>query len=383
MSGMIKLFTKEDPPQTLIAERQTVIRRGGGGNIKNELVASSIDTIARHCAKLKGVSGDRGLDYLLQVRPNPFMTAYDWLYRTAAMLFSTGNAFSLITGHDGKITGIYPLTPTSSRLYQVQGRTIVEMTMIDGQPYTFYYDELVHLRKHFFGDTFFGNDNSPITPSVDVAETENAVLSSSLESSVSLRGILQYKQLLNAQDMQKIKDNFVQKYLSVDNASGIIPLDSKADFIPINNRPTLLDAEQSKLIRDKIYSYFNLHDKLVTSQQTEDEFSAFYESVVEPFAIALSQEMTAKIYTPKEIQRGNRIIFEASQLQYVSNKTKVDLIAQLMPLGVLTLNDALNILNLRTLGAEGDKRLQSLNFVDASKANDYQLSKESDNNERK
>ena len=375
---MLKLFRRKKPPADLIHERQSTIVKLPGVSIINDVVCSSIDTIARHCAKLKGVAGDKSLDYLLQVRPNPYMTAYDWLYRTAAMLFSNGNAYTLITGHDGKITGLYPLTPTSTSLITVQGRTAVEMTMSDGKPYTFYYDELVHLRKHFFGDTFFGNDNSPITPAVNVSATENEVLASSLESAVSLRGILQYKQLLNAEDMQRIKDSFVSKYLSLDNASGIIPLDSKADFIPINNKPQLLDAEQSKLIRDKIYSFFNLHDKLVTSQQTEDEFSAFYESVIEPFAIALSQEMTAKIYTPKEIQRGNRIIFEASQLQYVSNKTKVDLIAQLMPLGVLTLNDALSILNLKTLGEEGDKRLQSLNFVDASKANDYQLSKESD-----
>ena len=43
-----------------------------------------------------------------------------------------------------------------------------------------------------------------------------------------------------------------------------------------------------------------------------------------------------------------------------------------MPLGLLTVNQALEILNLPGV-EDGDKRLQTLNVVDAAKANKYQL----------
>jgi len=66
------------------------------------------------------------------------------------------------------------------------------------------------------------------------------------------------------------------------------------------------------------------------------------------------------------------IIFESGRLQFSSNATKVNLIAQLMPYGLLTINQALEILNLPGV-KDGDKRLQTLNVVDASKANQYQL----------
>lgn len=45
-----------------------------------------------------------------------------------------------------------------------------------------------------------------------------------------------------------------------------------------------------------------------------------------------------------------------------------------MPLGLLTVNQALEILNMPGIEG-GDKRLQTLNVVDANKANQYQLTK--------
>ena len=45
-----------------------------------------------------------------------------------------------------------------------------------------------------------------------------------------------------------------------------------------------------------------------------------------------------------------------------------------MPMGLLTVNQALEILNLPSV-PEGDRRIQSLNYVDADKAEEYQLAR--------
>ena len=45
-----------------------------------------------------------------------------------------------------------------------------------------------------------------------------------------------------------------------------------------------------------------------------------------------------------------------------------------MPLGLLTINQALEILNMPGV-EDGNRRIQTLNVVDASKANEYQLGK--------
>jgi hypothetical protein len=82
--------------------------------------------------------------------------------------------------------------------------------------------------------------------------------------------------------------------------------------------------------------------------------------------------MTAKIFTEREQSFGNEIIFESGRLQFTSNRTKVELISKLVPYGLLTINQALEILNLPAV-ADGDRRLQALNMIDADQASKYQL----------
>jgi hypothetical protein len=60
------------------------------------------------------------------------------------------------------------------------------------------------------------------------------------------------------------------------------------------------------------------------------------------------------------------------------------MIKELVPYGLLTVNEAREILNLAPV-EDGDKRLQTLNVVDAKKANAYQLEddkKEAGNSEK-
>ena len=136
----------------------------------------------------------------------------------------------------------------------------------------------------------------------------------------------------------------------------------------------ILNAEQSRAIQEKIYNFVGISEKIVNSSYSEDEFSAFYESTIEPFAVALSLECTAKIFTEREMSFGHEIIFESGRLQFVSNATKVNLIKELMPFGILTINQALEILNLPPV-ADGDRRFQSLNYVESTEALKYQLAR--------
>ena len=77
-----------------------------------------------------------------------------------------------------------------------------------------------------------------------------------------------------------------------------------------------------------------------------------------------------------------KIILFSERLQYASWQTKVNAIEKLMGLGVMSLNESRALLGLEPIEG-GDKRLQSLNYVDADKANQYQVgnNKEDNNDE--
>ena len=135
-----------------------------------------------------------------------------------------------------------------------------------------------------------------------------------------------------------------------------------------------------KLVKENAYQYFGVNEKIIKADYSESDWDSFYESVIEPIAIQLSLECTTKLFTSREQGHGNEVIFEANRLQYVSAKTKIQLIKELSPLGLLTVNEGREIFNLGPV-EDGDKRYVSLNYVDADKQNEYQLGKEDEEGE--
>ena len=127
-------------------------------------------------------------------------------------------------------------------------------------------------------------------------------------------------------------------------------------------------------VKSKIYEYLGVNQKIVDGTYSEQEGTAFYESVIEPLAAQMGQEYTAKIFTPIEQQAGNKIIFEGDSMDYASYQTRVSTLQASVLFGLFSVDEAREILNMRPIGGdEGAKRLQTLNVVDATKANNYQL----------
>ena len=85
-------------------------------------------------------------------------------------------------------------------------------------------------------------------------------------------------------------------------------------------------------------------------------------------------ELTEKLFTPREQAFGNSILMEANRLQFASNTTKTNILKELMPLGLFTINQALEILNLPSV-EDGDRRVQTLNVASTDIVDKYQLNK--------
>ena len=154
------------------------------------------------------------------------------------------------------------------------------------------------------------------------------------------------------------------------NTGGIAALDSKAEYIPVDIEPKMVNAAQMKELRDAVFRYYGVSETIIKGDYTEDQWAAFYESTLEPLAVQLGLEFTSKLFTQRELGHGNEILFEANRLQYTSVNTKVVMIEKLLPFGLLTINEAREIFNLAPVEG-GDKRLVSLNYVSADKQDLY------------
>jgi HK97 family phage portal protein len=390
MAGFLnRIFKRRKEPQK--TERADIMSGGAaiftpfsGNAYESDIYRAAVDSIARNAAKLKGThvitspdrrkTGDNYLNRILQVRPNPYMTAYDLLYKLVTHYYLYNNAFAFLQKDDkGYLVAIYPLSPQSVEyVTDMTGALYCRFLFANGQNVLLPYSEVFIARRFFNSNDLLGDTNTAILPALDLAHTQNEGLENSIKANATIRGILKYNQVLSPDKLREEKEAFINDYLTVSNNGGIAAIDSKAEYTPLELKPTAIDDKQLEAVKKKIYEYLGISEKIVNSTYSEDEWAAFYESVLEPLALQFSLELTDKLFTEREQAFGNSIIFESNRLQFASNATKTNIIKELTPLGLFTINQALEILNLPPV-ADGDKRLQTLNVVNADKADRYQL----------
>ncbi len=364
MSFLERMFRKRSRPEQII-EISSHFSSFSGTGYNSAAFRAAVDAIARHTAKLQAHSADTGLETLLTQAPNAYMSGYDLLYKTAAAYFTHNNAFMLLQRDGGRIAAIYPITPASVEFRPgSDGALYLECNFLDGRQVTFPYSDIIHLRRHFLTNDLLGDSNAPLYSLLDTADTLNQGISASVKNGTSIRGVLKFTSLVNPAQVKVEKEQFVSDYFNPGNSGGIAATDQRFDFVPANIAPYNVPKEQVETVNRQIYDYLGVGTAIINGTYTENEFSAFYESIVEPFALQLSQEFRLK--------SGAEITFTAERMEFSSASTKIKLLHEAAPLGLMTVNEARKLLALPPV-ADGDRRLQSLNYVSADKADAYQL----------
>jgi len=356
-----------------------------GKNVYDSKVArTAIDRIATHASKLtpKHIKNDvnhpiKGdINFMLQNRPNEIMNTYDFIYKIVSQLYTYNNAFVFIKkDSNGMIKGFYPILSYEDKLYQdKKGNVFLRFKFVNNKSYTLPYNDLIHLRRFYNEDDFWGDGNKVLNTDLETAHTSSEGIKNAIKMSNSLKGILNFTNAqLKPRDLKDSRDRFVKDFLGLGNSSGIAALDSKATFQDINMKPITLDDEQLKRVNSNIYDYFGISEAIVRNDYTPEKWNAFFEGVIEPLSIQLEQAFTYAIFKEQAIKEGNRIIFTTHRLQYASLSQKINMIRVVASYGMITKDEAREILELAPIGGEeGRKIIQSLNNIDSSIANEYQ-----------
>ena len=101
-----------------------------------------------------------------------------------------------------------------------------------------------------------------------------------------------------------------------------------------------------------------MSEEILQNTASEDQWNLFYEDVIEPIAIQISQVLTNMLIKEEDIKKGISVVLESTKLQFVSNNTKLQVSQQLFDRGILTINQVMDIWNLPRIKEEdgGDKR---------------------------
>lgn len=324
-----------------------------------ELIRSAIHSNASFCSKLKPeISGTayKSLERVLQFKPNPFMDTSKFIYRIATILETKNTAFIIPIEDDfGGIIGYYPVLPQRCEVVEYRGEPYLRYTFANGQKAVIEFERVGVLTKFQYKDDFFGEDNGALKPTMQLITTQNQGIINGVKNSASIRFLAKVANMLKPEDITKERRRFTADNLSSENQSGMVIYDAKfADVKPIESKPFTVNAAQMAQINESVFNYFGTNAAILQNKYTEDEWNAYYEGKIEPFAIQLSLVMSNMTYTQRELSFGNAIAFTANRLQYASNQTKLNISTQLFDRGLLNRNGVMDIWNMAHVDG-GDK----------------------------
>lgn len=318
------------------------------------------------------INPDVYMRFLLS-NPNPYMTGQVLQEKVTIQLQLNNNAFIYINrDENGYATELYPILCVAVQaLYDSNYLLYLKFTMKNGKTVTYPYSDIIHLRQDFNENDIFGTSpRDVLMPLMEIVTTTDQGIVKAIKNSGLIKWLLKFNQSLRPEDLQKQTQDFTNAFLNVDNAGGAAGVDSKADAIQIEPKDYVPNAAVMDRTTKRLYDFYGTNEDIVQSKYTEDKWNSYYEAEIEPQALQMANEYTTKIFSRKEIGFGNSIIFEASNLQYASAQTKLNLL-QMVDRGALTPNEWRRIIGFAPLEG-GDKAVRRL---------DTAVVKGSDNND--
>ena len=132
-----------------------------------------------------------------------------------------------------------------------------------------------------------------------------------------------------------------------------------------------MNPKQLEIIRTNVMDYFGMNDAILQNKAVGDEWSAYYEGSVEPFALQLSQVMTNMTYSKREIAHGNSITWDGSRLQTMRNEDKLTYCREMFDRGLATQNMCNAVWGLPPVPG-GDKYFIRKEYIEISKLSDVE-----------
>ena len=399
MGWLSNLFKKETPTQTKYAEVMNgyapIFSQFGQNIYASDVVQQAINCIVSEMKKLRPehirengqdvVPVNSSLHKVLN-NPNQLMTTSDFLEKVSTLLLLNYNAFIIPTYYawrdekgieQRRYEGLYPILPSQVDFIEDAGnRLFVKFRFNNGQEYTVKYSDVIHIKLHYGVNQYMGGneqgqpDNEALLKTLNLNHQLLQGVASAMKSTFAINGVVKYNTMLDEGKTEAALKELESKLKK--SESGFLPLDLKAEYIPIKKEIQLVDEATLKFIDEKILRHFGVPLSILTGDYTKEQYEAFYQKTLEPLIIAFSQAFTKVLFTEREYSFGNRVKFYPKELIFMSVEQTLEMVTLLSNTGAIYENEKRVAFGLRPLAELEGKRYMSLNWVDADIAKQYQ-----------
>ena len=353
--------------------------------IANEISKIDVKSVVEISGKIKVQNDD--ITRLFRTKPNQLQTTSDflanveWIRRKHrnVFIFPTYEIIKLSNGNTyKKYTALYPLKPIQFELRLDETGNVWEVLFYfeNGESFPVPYSELIHLKwRRGASTTIGGGDDNGQENDYEIRRTLDALdktiqgLPKMIEASMQIKGLFHSKTLVNNDGIKKARDDFESRIIS--SKSGIVATDLAGDFTPMDIKMTQIPDSTLKFLKGVMQERYGVSAAILSGDYTGDQHSAFYQTAIEDFLIQFEQAFTHHLYTSRELDVGHKLKCYYNKVRYYSTTDKLKLADLAKETGIMTLNQVNEMFGIEPFEA-GNRRLQSLNYVNLDIVDEYQ-----------
>lgn len=401
MSWFDKFFKKR-PKKIGLADSITgytpIFSQFGTNIYASDVVQQALNCIVMEMKKLRPThvresdvdsTSVRGSIQSVLSNPNEFMTTADFIEKIMWSLLLNYNAF-IVPVYDvwkdkngneqRKYTALYPIQPTNVNfLKDPTGTMYIEFIFANNYRTTLKYSDVIHIKKNYSVNDYMGGDatgqpnNDALLDTLNLNHQLLQGIAKAMKASFSINGVVKFNSMLDGGKTEKALKELEAKLKK--SESGFLPLDIKAEYIPMDRRIQLVDDPTLKFIDEKILRNWGVPHCILTGDYTKSQYEAFYQKTLEPYVITISQAFTKTLFTDRERSYDNKILFYPKDLVFMSTAETLEMIRLLGDSGAMYENEKRVAMGMRPLPELQGVRKMSLNYVDVDIAKSYQTNK--------
>lgn len=348
-----------------------------------DTIVACIDALARNLAKMQLTAIRRDENNIAVTvltsdiarvlkNPNKYMTQYDFIYKVAAMYFTSNNAYIWPEfDKDANLINLWPINYRYVKMYEKDGIELIRFELNHNHYYTVPYSQIIHLRNHFIEDEIYGDSNKAFRAIAELMDAQQQGIKGGIKNSALVRGLLKAAQVMKEEDIKAARERFIAENFAVENSGGVMMIDGKFDYTPIESKPYVVDADTMKVTREATYTYFGVNEDFLQNKFTSEKYEAVYEGRLEPWALMFCQALSAHLFTERERSFGNQIDANMSKLKYQPLSAVTNVINATRELGLFTRDEYREMLGYEPLGPErgGDEIMIAVNNYDSNTNN--------------
>ena len=387
----------------VLSDSRAVFSSFGSNIYFSDFVNNALSRVATEISKIEVVSVvekensvsrlNDNITKLFKYQPNPlqttkdFLSACEWLRRKHAncFIYPVYENFTSATGQEVRqYTAFYPLNPVSAEIgHYDDGRWAIKFFWQDGSSDILPYDAVIHLKWRRGVSLVMGGGNDD--GAVEDANTLRSLktldeilqgLPKMIASSLNLNGVLTVKTIVEKAALEQAAKDFESRIYKSD--SGIVAVGLEGDYKTIQKAFPTIPETILKFLKDIVRERYGVSEAILSGDFSANQHAAFYQMCIEDFIIEFEQAFSERLFTQREKNIGHCVKCYYSKVAYLSATEKRELAQLARDTGLMTLNEIRELYGMAPIEG-GEMRLQSLNYINALQADEYQknMSKQS------